>query len=252
LVLRDVAANDDAQEDAMKTHQWLTRVSVAVGSMLVVSAASADEKDRAASSQENAAPFRAPTHAVELTIGTGYAQGVGNVGAQHPTLTDVATAGGAVQLGAGYRLTKNLTLGVYGSGGMFGRGDRVDTSASVYTATAGFEAGWHFRPDQQLDPWVSLGSGWRGYWVSADQGTTALHGIELAKLQVGLDYRLTQGVAISPVLGADLSTFLTESAAGASGYQNVANPNVNAFFFAGVQGRFDIPTRSAPQATASR
>jgi hypothetical protein len=250
--VRGVAKNDGALEDTMKTHLWLTSVSFAVGTMLVVSAASADEKDRAASAEGASNPFRAPTHALELTIGTGYAQGVGDIGAQQPALSDVGTAGGAVQLGAGYRLTPNLTLGVYGSGGMFGRGDKVDTSANVYTATAGFEAGWHFRPDQQLDPWVSLGSGWRGYWVSADQGTTTLHGLELAKLQVGLDYRLTQGVAISPVLGADLSTFLTEKVAGANAYQNVSNPNVNAFFFAGVQGRFDIPTRSTPQTTASR
>lgn len=239
----------------MKTNQWLTRVSVVLGSMLVVGAASADEKDRASAADGSNDTFRAPTHAVELTVGTGYAQGVGDIGARQPKLNDVGLAGGAVQLGAGYRLTPNLTLGVYGSGGMFGRGDTVDSSASVYTATAGVEAGWHFRPDQQLDPWVSLGSGWRGYWVSADQGTTALHGIQLAKLQVGLDYRLSQGVAISPVIGADLSTFLTESTPQTNAYQNISNPNVNTFVFAGLQGRFDIPTRSTPstpaQATAS-
>jgi hypothetical protein len=241
------------EEVTMKTNQWLTKISFALGSMLVVTAASADEKDSAGSAEGSGSALRAPTHAVELTVGTGYAQGLGDIGAQQPRLRDFGTAGGAVQLGAGYRLTPNLTLGAYGSGGMFGRGDLVDSSASIYTATAGFEAGWHFRPDRQLDPWVSLGSGWRGYWVSADQGTTSLHGIELAKLQVGLDYRLSQGVAISPVIGADLSTFLTESTPQTNAYQNVSNPNVNTFLFGGVQGRFDIPTGSAAsQTTASR
>src|SRR5207237_4036085 len=133
-----------------------------------------------------------------------------------PSFTDLAQAGGRLQVGVGYRLMPQLTLGVYGSGAMFGRGDSVDSSSKLYTASAGVQADWHFLPSgSELDPWVSLGTGWRGYWVNADQGTTSLHGLELAKLQVGVDYRIAPAVAIAPVIGADLSTFLTQENAGA-------------------------------------
>ena len=51
--------------------------------------------------------------AVELTVATGYAQGFGDVGANRPSGQDTGKAGGALQLGVGYRLISQLTLGVY-------------------------------------------------------------------------------------------------------------------------------------------
>jgi hypothetical protein len=121
----------------------------------------------------------------------------------------------------------------------------VDNSSNLYSAAAGAQADWHFLPAaHQLDPWVSLGTGWRGYWINTDQGTTALHGLELAKLQLGVDYRVARTVALSPVVGADLSMFLTESNPVSQGFSNITDPKVNTFVFAGLMGRFDIPVGS--------
>lgn len=218
----------------------ITVTAIALSTLAVSSAASAQEHDH------DTKPLAAATHALELTIGTGYAQGFGNVTSGQPSLTDVGQAGGAVQAGVGYRLIPQLTLGVYGSYGLFARGDQVDHSATLSTATAGVQADWHFLPSgSAVDPWVSLGTGWRGYWVNADQGTASLHGLELAKLQVGADYRVAPSVSIGPVVGADLSMFLTQQAANANGYASIASPNVNTFVFAGLLGRFDIPTASS-------
>jgi hypothetical protein len=136
---------------------------------------------------------------------------------------------------------------------MFSRGDQVDSSSNLYSATAGVEAAWHFLPSaNQLDPWVSLGTGWRGYWIHGDQGTTSLQGLQLAKLQAGLDYRVSRDIAISPVIGADLSMFLSESTPFASGFSNITDPKVNTFLFGGLQGRFDIPVGSDSSRVASR
>jgi hypothetical protein len=234
--------------------KWITGVAIAIGTVVVLGGvATAQEKDRSESDRKER-DLGSNKNAVELTLGTGYAQGVGNVASGEPSLTDIAHPGGAVQIGVGYRLLPQLTLGLYGSGAMFGRGDQTDHSTNLYSTTAGVEANWHFLPaGQVLDPWVSLGSGWRGYWMDADRGTTAMHGIELAKLQVGLDYRLAEAVAISPVIGADLSTFVTRSTPERNTFKNISDPNVNAFLFAGAQGRFDIPTRSdSASHTASR
>jgi hypothetical protein len=232
--------------------KWITVTTLAISSALITEIAQADERDQAQSSQGASERSLAPaTNAVELTIGTGYEQGFGDIASAQPSLTDIAQAGGAVQAGVGYRLIPQLTLGVYGTGGMFARGDAVDHSANLYTATAGVQADWHFLPRGQVfDPWVSLGTGWRGYWVHADQGTTSLQGMELAKLQVGLDYRVDQAVAIGPVVGVDLSTFFTQSTPAHSAFTDISNPNVNTFLFAGLQGRFDVPvTRSTEVAS---
>jgi hypothetical protein len=223
--------------------KWIGVAAVVLTSTLTAGAASAADKDVGQNEGEKAEKLAPATRAIELTVGTGYTQGFGNIASGQPSLTDIATAGGALQLGVGYRIIPQLTLGVYGGGAMFARGDQVDSSANLYSATAGIQADWHFLPGgHELDPWVSLGSGWRGYWSHADQGTTALHGLELATLQVGLDYRLDRAVAISPVIGADLTTFLTQSTPATNGFENISSPNVNTFLFAGVQGRFDIPT----------
>jgi len=39
--------------------------------------------------------------------------------------------------------------------------------------------------------------------MKADAGVTSLHGWEIAKLQLGVEYRYDRGIAISPVVGAD-------------------------------------------------
>jgi hypothetical protein len=221
--------------------RWKTAAAVTIGSMAFSGAAAAQERDRNAVST-NSDTLAPASDSVELTVGTGYAQGFGDVGASQPTLTDVGQPGGALQIGVGYRLIPQLSLGIYGSGAMFSRGDQVDASSNLYSATAGVDAAWHFLPSaHELDPWVSLGTGWRGYWIHGDQGTTSLQGLQLAKLNVGLDYRATRSIAVSPVIGADLSMFLSESSPLSNGFSNIVEPKVNTFVFGGVQGRFDIP-----------
>jgi hypothetical protein len=224
--------------------KWTAASAVMVGTLVVGGVANAQEKDEAQSGGHGElAPVK---NALELTVGTGYMQGFGKVDASQPSLTDVAQAGGGVQVGVGYRVIPQLTLGGYGSWGAFGRGEAVDSSTNIYTATAGFEADWHILPGHSvLDPWVSLGSGWRGYWLSSSQGTTSLQGVEIAKLQVGLDYRIDKAVALGPVFGVDVNTFFTQSTPELSTFTNISNPHANTFLFAGLQGRFDIPTGSA-------
>jgi hypothetical protein len=231
--------------------KWTTALAIATATMALGGVAAAQEKDQSVMKKSDA--LAPASDSVELTVGTGYAQGFGDIAANRPNLTDVAQPGGSVQIGVGYRVIPQLSLGVYGTGAMFSRGDQVDSSSNLYSATAGVEAAWHFLPSaNQLDPWVSLGTGWRGYWIHGDQGTTSLQGLQLAKLQAGLDYRVTRDIAISPVIGADLSMFLSESTPFASGFSNITDPKVNTFLFGGLQGRFDIPVGSDSSRVASR
>src|SRR5579871_6769604 len=105
-------------------NQWISASTVAAIVTLVGGVASAQQKDQARES-DGSKDLSATNHNLELTVGTGYAQGFGNVGSGQPTLTDTGTAGGAIQAGVGYRIIPQLTLGAYGSGSMYGRGSQV-------------------------------------------------------------------------------------------------------------------------------
>ena len=232
--------------------KWINASTVAT-IILIGGVASAEDKDQAQESSGRSSRLGAATHSAELTIGTGYAQGFGKAGSGEPSLTDVGKAGGGVQAGVAYRLYPQLALGVYGSWAIYGRGDQADPTGNEYSATAGVQGDWHFLPaGYEFDPWVSLGSGWRGYWETADRGTTAMHGWEIAKLQVGVDYRIVKAVAVSPVVGVDLTTFFTKSTPDTQAFHSISSPDVSAFLFAGVQGRFDIPVGPDTSQVASR
>ncbi len=206
-------------------------------SLLSAGAALADE-DAGSLSR---ATIPAVTHALEIGVGAGYTQGTGDIGSGMSSLGDLSGAGGSAELQVGYRIIPHLELGLYGSFSGFQSGDALADSTNVLGASAGVQAAWHFLPAEALDPWIGLSTGWRGLWLSPDSGkNTSLQGLELARLQVGLDYRVTPEVAIAPVVGASLSMFVSQDAPGQSGYQDINDPQANVFFFAGVMGRFDL------------
>jgi hypothetical protein len=185
------------------------------------------------------APVR---NAFELGVAAGYAQGGGKLGDNvGSNLEDVAGPGGTVEVDVGYRLFPELSLGAYGTFSTFQRGDQLVGDNSVLGATAGIQAAWHFRPDRSVDPWVSLGTGWKGLWLDPSNGkTTSLQGLELARLQVGADYRISQDVAIAPVVGGSLSMFISQDTPMTTDLSEIQGKQVNFTGFAGLSGRFDL------------
>ena len=69
---------------------------------------------------------------------------------------------------------------------------------------------------------------------------TSLQGLELARLQVGADYRLTKDIAIAPVIGGSLSMFVSEDNAMTNDLTEIHDKKVNFTGFAGLSGRFDL------------
>jgi outer membrane protein W len=178
---------------------------------------------------------------LEIAVGAGYSQAFGNITAGR-SISDLATGGGALEVDLGYRLIPNLSLGLYGTGSTYAIPSNA-TLDNAWSMSAGVQAAWHFRPDGLFDPWFSLGSGWRGMWT-VGSGTTqsSRHGWEIARIQAGVDYRINESVAVSPVIGVDLSMFFTEKLAGDDGFHNVSSPETNTFVYAGLLSRFDIQT----------
>src|SRR3954468_796244 len=152
-----------------------------------------------------------PDRTFEIAIATGYAQGGGKLGGELGSLEDVAGPGAAVEVDLGYRIIPQLTVGLYGTLAKSQHGDRIDSNTEVLGAAAGVQAAWHFRPHVSIDPWVSLGTGWHALWLDPDGGkVTSLQGLDLARLQLGVDYRVTKDIAIAPVIGGSLSMFVSQ------------------------------------------
>jgi len=209
-------------------------------SLLVPLAAHAQPEttDTSSSVDHHVAPV---SSAFEIGVGTGYAQGGGKLGGGMRNLEDVSGPGAAVELDLGYRVMPALSLGLYGTFSKYQHGDSIDSNTDVLGATAGVQAALHFRPDRSVDPWVSLGAGWKGLWLNPDQGkVTSLQGLELARLQLGVDYRVSQDVAIAPVIGGSLGLFLSQDSPMTTDYTEIQDKKVNFTGFAGLSGRFDL------------
>ena len=198
--------------------------------------------------QEITAPGRSQAgveRALEITVGGGYAQGFGDIGSGQRSLTDSSSAGGEVALGIGYRIDRRFAIGVYGSGSKYSTKDATRGS-DIWSATAGVQGSVHLLPDGEWDPWISLGSGWRGHWIDKSGSTDSRHGWDIARLTAGVDYRVSPEFAVSPYVGAGVTTFLTQELAGQQSFSNVQSPNANVWLFAGLQGRFDLFGSPAP------
>jgi len=166
--------------------------------------ASAQERNESYLAQH----VRAPSDALELKIGTGYTQGFGNV-APGRSLSNVSGAGLGVGVDVDYRLSRPWSIGVEGQYQEL----TAEQNSSARGLVANLGVTYHFEPVLRGDPWMRLGTGYRMLWendpTGSAAGTTLLrHGFELLALKVGYDVRVSEDVAIAPVVGADLDVFV--------------------------------------------
>ncbi|HZZ83970.1 MAG TPA: hypothetical protein VFE30_05495 [Anaeromyxobacteraceae bacterium] len=180
-----------------------------------------------------------PSNTFELSLAAGYGQGLGPVASGVPTLQGFGKAGGSFTLNAGWRISPRWEAGLYGEFGDFSSGNLAGSDHAL-TAAAGLQGQFHLLPAAQLDPWVGLGAGWRGYWSRINGNDYGLQGLDLVRLQAGVDYRLTRQLSVGPVAGITLTGFLSHEPIGASGYSDTHDRKVDTFVFAGIGGRFDL------------
>jgi hypothetical protein len=188
----------------------------------------------------------APSHALELKVGTSYTQGFGMI-APGRSIRDTAGAGIGVDLDADYRANPTWSVGVQGEYQEFA--NELNTAARGMAANVGVT--FHAMPYSRGDAWLRLGTGYRLLWsVNPPGEPNALrHGFELAKATIGYDVRVSSDVALSPVVGADLNLFVWEDQNGAN--RTLASAQVGTFIFAGLQGRFDIGGQSGAATTVA-
>jgi hypothetical protein len=219
----------------------LTLLALSCTSLLTATVARADDNDALEATSSVDHHVAAPAQAFEIGVATGYTQGVGPIGGGMQHVEDISKAGGAVELNVMYRINPTFAIGGYGSFSSYATGDRISVQNDVLGATAGIQAVAHLRPERSVDPWLSLGTGWRGMWLSPDSGKdTSLQGLELARLQIGVDYRVSKEVAIAPVIGGSLNMFVSEDSPMTTQYTEIESKKANFVGFAGLAGRFAL------------
>lgn len=188
-------------------------------------------------------PLTAPKEAFELDVNTGYAQGFGAIsGRRGGAVADVARGGVGVGLGLGYRATPELAFGLTGQYQELAPAATQAIGTRVRGAAIGLEGKVHLQPYERVDPWLSLGAGYRMLWIAPEgPGNNLLqHGFQLARAQVGLDVRVSPDVALGPVVGGDVNLFTQRNPEGPEGDSMIREKRVSTFLFGGVQGRFDL------------
>ncbi len=177
----------------------------------------------------------APTQSFELRLGPGYTQGFGMV-TPNVGIPSVAGAGIGVNADIAYRVSPHFSLGVAGQYQEFSS----ERNSASRGAMGNFGFTVHGAPFLRGDPWMRLAAGYRLLWSVNPVGggpTVLVHGFELAALNLGYDLRLSEGVAIAPMIGADLTMFVWADAAGVN--RALSSAQVGTFVFAGLQGRFN-------------
>ena len=185
-------------------------------------------------------PVRAPKNAFELGVSTGYTQGFGSLSRGRP-VGELAGPGFAAGLDLGYRATPGFSIGVAGQFQGYGASGDLPAGTRVRGGSVDLQGTFHAAPYDRADPWITLGAGYRG--ISQIPGgsapTITTHGFELGKLQLGLDLRASESVAVSPTIGAGIDMFVWENTAGAE-TARLRDRGVSGFVFAGLAGRFDL------------
>jgi len=184
--------------------------------------------------------------AFELTMATGYTQGFGTLqpGVGMP---QVAHAGIGVDAAVGYRIEPHYSVSL--------GGEYQQLEAERDDAVRGFALDialqYHVAPAVRVDPWLEVGSGYRMLWLVpfGPTRTVFLHGPELLRLRAGLDLRLSDDVAISPVIGADATMFVFREEE--EKVHTIDEPKLSTFVFVGLQGRIDLGGTRIPSPTVA-
>jgi hypothetical protein len=221
-----------------------SKLGVSVASLALALAVTANTSAQETSQSYSQEHVAAPRNALEVTMGTGYTQGLGML-ERGVNLPDVAQAGIAADVGVGYRIDPRWSVGAT----LQYQELRAQRAAGARGIATGVQIAYHVDPTKRLDPWVQLGTGYRLLWEGGNVLAPNLltHGFELARFTAGLDLRATPQLAVAPILGADVNLPLWQVPGGAIG-----GARVSTFVYAGIQGRFDLGGELATPAIAER
>jgi hypothetical protein len=228
-----------------------TSVALSVGLCCTLSASARAESNEPSPADEGLT-VPAPSNAFELGINAAYTQPFGLIW-DDTDISSIINAGGGVTLDLGYRAIPSLSI----SAAVHFHESTADTSIGVANdfrgGAATLHATYHVLPYDLVDPWVSLGAGYRLLWsvLRGADNDHFTHGIQAVRALAGIDFRTTRDAAIGPFIGGDVNVMLFDHVDG--GEMSTISPAVNTFITVGAMGRFDIGgSRTVPGATVTK
>jgi hypothetical protein len=181
---------------------------------------------------------------LELGVATGYMRGHGPAaGRMMPNLQDLAGDGAAIAVELGWRIDPRWMAGTYFEVGRLASGSQE--TDGMTSLAAGIQGQVHLAPASRLDPWFGLGAGWRGLELEHAAGTHMMQGLDLARVQLGVAYRVSDRLAVAPTVGISFTRMLSEKRPGTGSYSDIEQRRTGHFVLAGVAGRFDVLGGSA-------
>ena len=178
------------------------------------------------------------TDSLELAIGGTYLQSAGTATAAGPgSVRELPGPGAGIDLQLGYRRTPNLVLAFYG--GAAGIPDGLAQSRAV-TWTFGVKAEWHFSPNQPVDPWLGAASGIKLLAIDEAGMSRDAFGFELAKLQAGIDFRVSRSLAVGFSAGISASMYTAQQDALTGRFEALPSKPVSWTLVAGPVARFEL------------
>lgn len=212
----------------------LASVLSGLAGVVALAGASTTARADAPSDRARRGAMPAIAGALEITVGVSAATTHGDLGGAMDGGELIGSAG-ELELQIGSRITPNLAISFYATAQ--DGGDGSNARRDVNLGSAGVEADLHLRPASSVDPWFSLGGGVRAVMIRED-GTSLLIGAELARVQLGVDLRMSEDVAIVPMIGASASLYGAERTP-MDGISELADKDISWTFTAGVAARFD-------------
>lgn len=170
---------------------------------------------------------------LELGIALATSTAVGELGGDVPA-DDFIGRSANLEIKIGHRITPNLAVAFYSAAAL---AERNTMGRDVYTGSAGVVADLHFRPQTNVDPFVSFGGGVAAMLVSQN-GRSLDVGVELARLQTGIDFRVSPDFAIAPVIGMSVVQYGAHKSPMRE-FAEIDDKGVNWTLSAGIAGRFN-------------
>ena len=181
----------------------------------------------------------------QLGLRLGFAPAAGDAAKDEP-LKDVISSQIPIQLDAMYKITPDLSAGLYFSYGIVQLSsdekdacDAFGVSCSASNTRLGIQAAYAFNQvSPQFVPWAGVGLGYE--WltekialggVSASQTAT---GFEFLNLQVGGDYKVNPKFAVGPYAQLSIGQYSEVES------ESITDKGVHEWFGFGVRGKFDL------------
>jgi hypothetical protein len=176
---------------------------------------------------------------IRLGLRLGYAFALGSV-EEGAKMSEGTSGQIPIWLDAGYMVTPNIMLGLYGQYGFVQLKDCDDCSS--HDIRFGVQGQYHLSPAESVDPWLGLGVGYEIISVSRTlQGTdftVSDTGFEFLNLQGGADFKLADAFTLGPFVSFSLGQYSNQSAGDESA--SIENKALHEWLTIGAKGTFGL------------